>query len=140
MVPKNYVQQISVFIENRPGRTSKVLDELERDGINVRGFMISDTNDYGILRLVVDKPELALAVLNKGGYAAKVKPILVARLVDEPGNLSKLLKHLAEAQLNVTYSYSLISTYVAICTEDIEEAWQPALDAGVDLVTLDELA
>lgn len=139
MDQRNYVQQISVFIENRSGRTSAVLDVLEREGINVRGFMISDTNDYGILRLVVDQPEKALSVLNASGYAAKSKPILVARLVDQPGNLSKLLSHLACAGVNVTYSYSLISTYVAISTEDIDEAWQPAVDAGVELVTLDEL-
>jgi len=139
VAPNNYVQQISVFIENRPGRTCKVLDVLEQEHINVRGFMISDTNDYGILRLVVDQPERGLEVLNRAGYAAKVKPILVARLVDEPGNLSKLLNHLANAHINVTYSYSLISTYVAICTSNIDEAWQPAVEAGVDLVTLDEL-
>lgn len=139
MAARNYVQQLSVFIENRPGRTSKVLEVLEQQGINVRGFMISDTNDYGILRLVVDQPQKALEVLSASGYAAKTKSILVARLVDEPGNLSKLLNHLAEAHINVTYSYSLISTFVAICTNDIEEAWEPALEAGVDLVTLDEL-
>lgn len=134
-----HVCQVSVFIENRPGRAAVVCDLLEQAQINVRGFMISDTNDYGILRLVVDQPERALEVLASAGYAAKVKPILVARLVDEPGNLSKLLNALAAAHIDVTYTYSLISTFVAISTSNIEEAWQPALDAGVDLVTLEDL-
>ena len=139
MEPREFIQQISVFIENRPGRVSNVCALLERAGINVRGFMISDTNDYGILRLVVDRPDDALDLLGRNGYAAKAKPILVARLEDRPGNLSRLLDHLSEAQINVTYSYSLISTFVAICTSDIEQALQPALDAGVDLVGLDEI-
>lgn len=139
MEPREFIQQISVFIENRPGRVSKVCDLLEQGGINVRGFMISDTNDYGILRLVVDRPADALELLGRNGYAAKAKPILVARLEDRPGNLSRLLDHLSEAGINVTYSYSLISTFVAICTSDIEQALQPALDAGVDLVGLDEV-
>ncbi len=137
---RTHIQQISVFIENRPGRVSEVCDLLEEQGINVRGFMISDTNDYGILRLVVDRPDEALALLNDRGYAAKAKPILVARLEDRPGNLSRLLDHLSQAGINVTYSYSLISTFVAICTSDVDEALQPALDAGVDLVTLDDIA
>ncbi len=139
MEPREFIQQISVFIENRPGRVSNVCALLEQAGINVRGFMISDTNDYGILRLVVDRPDDALDLLGRNGYAAKAKPILVARLEDRPGNLSRLLDHLSEAQINVTYSYSLISTFVAICTSDIEQALQPALDAGVDLVGLDEI-
>ena len=139
MEPREFIQQISVVIENRPGRVSNVCALLERAGINVRGFMISDTNDYGILRLVVDRPDEALDLLGRNGYAAKAKPILVARLEDRPGNLSRLLDHLSEAQINVTYSYSLISTFVAICTSDIEQALQPALDAGVDLVGLDEI-
>lgn len=139
MEPREFIQQISVFIENRPGRVSNVCALLEQAGINVRGFMISDTNDYGILRLVVDRPDDALDLLGRNGYAAKAKPILVARLEDRPGNLSHLLDHLSEAQINVTYSYSLISTFVAICTSDIEQALQPALDAGVDLVGLDEI-
>ena len=67
MEPREFIQQISVFIENRPGRVSNVCALLERAGINVRGFMISDTNDYGILRLVVDRPDEALDLLGRNG-------------------------------------------------------------------------
>ena len=70
MEPREFIQQISVFIENRPGRVSNVCALLEQAGINVRGFMISDTNDYGILRLVVDRPDDALDLLGRNGYAA----------------------------------------------------------------------
>lgn len=134
------VTQISVFIENRPGRASQVCRLLEEQDVNVRGFMISDTNDYGILRLVVDKPEKAMEALTCEGYAAKAKPILVARLVDEPGNLSRLLDGLAEAGVDLIYSYSLISTYVAIAVSDPEPARTLAREAGVELVGLEEIA
>lgn len=134
------VTQISVFIENRPGRAAEVCRLLEEAGVNVRGFMISDTNDYGILRLVVDDPDRALAALAQHGYAAKAKPILVARLEDEPGNLSKLLEGLTAAGVNLIYAYSLISTYVAIAATDLEAVRDAASQMGVELVDLAEIA
>ena len=134
------VTQISVFIENRPGRAAQVCRLLEERGINVRGFMISDTNDYGILRLVVDKPQAALQALTEQGYAAKAKPILVARLADEPGNLSRLIDGLAEANVNLVYSYSLISTYVALAVSDLEAVRTIADKVGIELVGPDEVA
>lgn len=140
MSSHGYIQQISIFIENRPGRVAEVCELLEEKGVNIRGFMVSDTNDYGILRLVVDKPDVAQDALGQAGYAAKRKPILVARLEDRPGNLSKLLTRLSDAGINVTYSYSLISTFVAISTSDVDSAWDLAQAAGVELVSLEDLA
>ena len=134
------VTQISVFIENRPGRAAEVCRTLEGAGVNVRGFMISDTNDYGILRLVVDDPERALSTLEANGYAAKAKPVLVARLVDEPGNLSRLLEGLSAAGVNLVYAYSLISTYVAIAATDLDAVRAVAGEVGIELVDLPEIA
>ncbi len=133
------IVQISIFIENRPGRAADVCALFDSEGINVRGFMISDTNDYGILRFVVDQPDKALDLLTRNGYAAKARTILVARLVDEPGNLSKLLKNNAQAGIDVTYSYSLISTFVAIATNDIEEAYRRGVAVGIEFASIDEL-
>lgn len=132
--------QISVFVENRSGRTAEVCRLLQSAGVNVCGFMISDTNDYGILRVVTDRPQRALEVLEQAGYAAKAKPILVARLDNVPGNLSRLLDSLAGAGVNLVYSYSLISTFVALVVEDLEEARELARGAGIDLVELEQVA
>jgi hypothetical protein len=140
MSANTIVPQICVFIENRPGRAATVCGLLEENGVNVRGFMISDTNDYGVLRLVVDRPDEALAVLEGAGYAAKTKPVLVARLADEPGCLHGLLAHLAQADVDVVYAYSLISTYVAIAVRDADVAAAQVAAAGVELVTLADLA
>lgn len=131
--------QISVFIENRAGRAAEVCRLLEQAGVNVCGFMISDTNDYGILRLVVDRPEEGLVALEQAGYAAKAKPILVARLDNVPGNLCRLLDSIGEAGINLIYSYSLISTFVALAVEDLTSARSLALGAGIDLIEREEL-
>lgn len=132
--------QISVFVENRSGRAAEVCRLLQSAGVNVCGFMISDTNDYGILRLVTDRPQRALEVLEEQGYAAKAKPILVARLDNVPGNLSHLLDSLAGAGVDLIYSYSLISTFVALVVDDLEEARELAQGAGIDLVDLEQIA
>ena len=134
------ITQISVFVENRAGRAAEVCRLLQEAGVNVCGFMITDTNDYGILRLVTDKPEQALKALDDAGYAAKAKPILAARLDNEPGNLSRLFDSLASAGVNLTYAYSLISTFVALAVEDLAEARRLALGVGIDLVDLDQIA
>ena len=132
--------QISVFIENRAGRAAEVCRLLQSANVNVCGFMISDTNDYGILRLVTDRPDAALEALNAAGYAAKAKPILVARLDNVPGNLNRLLDSLSGAGVNLVYSSSLISTFVALCVEDLDEARKLALGVGIDLVSLEQVA
>lgn len=134
------VIQISVFVENRAGRAAEVCRLLQGSDVNVCGFMISDTNDYGILRIVCDRPERALRVLEGAGYAAKAKPILAARLDNVPGNLSRLLDSLAGAGVNLIYSYSLISTFVALAVEDLAEARRLALSVGIDLVGRSQIA
>lgn len=134
------VIQISVFIENCPGRAAEVCNLLESEHVNVRGFMISDTNDYGIMRLVVDRPDEALAALSQHGYAAKSKEILVARMVDEPGNLSRLFNALAQEGVNLVYSYSLISTYVALVATDLDAVRAVAEKQQIELVDLEEIA
>ena len=66
------VKQLSVFIENKAGRVSEVTDQLGRAGVNIRGFSVSDTADYGIVRLVVNEPEHGLEVLRDAGFAVKL--------------------------------------------------------------------
>ena len=133
------VPQISVFMESRPGHLHRVLDAFEDAHVNVRGFSASDTGDYGVVRFIVDEPDKAVDVLRGMGSATVKSEVLCLRLPDRPGELARVMGILSDRGLNVSYTYSLISTFVAISVRDIESAWQPALDAGVELVTLDEL-
>jgi hypothetical protein len=134
------VKQLSVFIENKTGRVSEVTDVLGRAGVNIRGFSVSDTADYGIIRLVVDNPDKGREVLHEAGFAVKVNDVLCVELPDQPGGLAGVLKVVAGAGVNIEYVYSLIGTYVVINVTDIDRATALLGDKPVRLVAQEEIA
>lgn len=134
------VQQLSVFIENKTGRVSEVSEVLGKSGVNIRGFSVSDTADFGIVRLVVDKPQKGRDVLSEAGFTVKLAEVLCIRLQDRPGELSHALKLVSDAGVNIEYVYSLISTYVVINVADIDRALALLKDKPVVLVSQEEIA
>ena len=118
------VRQISVFLESRPGHLRRVLDAFEEAQVSVRGYSASDTGDYGIVRFIVDA----------------IGDVLCVRLNDEPGELARVMGVMADCGINVTYSYSLISTYIALSVEDIGRAEELLASEPVELVGQDALA
>ena len=134
------VKQLSVFIENKAGRVSEVTDVLGRSGVNIRGFSVSDTADYGIIRLVVDDPDRGRDVLHEAGFAVKVNDVLCVELPDHPGGLAGVLKVVSSAGVNIEYVYSLIGTFVVINVADIDRAVGLLKDRPVTLVTQEEIA
>ncbi len=134
------VQQISVFLESRPGHLRRVLDAFEDAGVSVRGYSASDTGDYGIVRFIVDAPDKALAVLRGMGAAATMSEVLCARLDDEPGELARVMGVMADCGINVAYSYSLISTYIALSVADLARAEELLAEEPIELVGQDDLA
>lgn len=135
------VIQLSVFIENKAGRVTEITDALAKASLNIRGFAISDTEDYGIVRVIVDDPEKGAATLSAAGFTVKETPVIVINLSeDTPGGLAAVLKAVSEAGVNVEYIYSLISTYLAINVDDIEEATRLLTTAGVELISADRIA
>lgn len=134
------VKQLSVFIENKAGRVSEVSDVLGDAGVNIRGFSVSDTADYGIVRLVVDDPDAGRTALQDEGFTVKSSDVLCVRLPDEPGGLARVLKLVSDAGVNIEYVYSLISTYVVINVADIDRALSLLKDQPVELVTQEQIA
>lgn len=134
------VKQLSVFIENKAGRVSEVTDVLGKAGVNIRGFSVSDTADYGIVRLVVNDPDKGKAALTDAGFTVKESEVVCINLPDQPGGLAAVLKHVSEAGVNIEYVYSLISTYVVINVADIDRAISLLKDAPVELVSQEEIA
>jgi len=134
------VQQLSVFIEKKAGRVSEVSDVLGAAGVNIRGFSVSDTADYGIVRLVVDDPERGRAVLHEAGFTVKSSDVVCLNLPDEPGGLAGVLKVVSDAGVNIEYVYSLISTYVVINVADIDRAVSLLKVQPVELVTQEDIA
>ena len=140
MTESEYVRQLSVFIANEAGRVSEVTGLLGDADVNIRGFSVSDTIDYGILRLVVDKPDDALAVLKKAGFTVRENPVICINLPDEPGGLARVLKIVADAGVNIEYVYSLVATYVVINVADVGRALHLLADRPVRLVSQEDIA
>lgn len=133
------VSQISVFVESRPGHMARVLDAFQEAGVNVRGYSASDTGDYGIVRFIVDKPDRALSVLSNMGAAAVKTEVLCALLPDTPGELARIMGIMARCGINVEYSYSLISTFIALSVKDLDEAERVLADESIELIGQNDL-
>ena len=134
------VPQISVFMESRPGHLHRVLDAFEDAHVNVRGFSASDTGDYGVVRFIVDEPDKAIDVLRGMGSATVKSEVLCLRLSDQPGELARVMGILSNRGLNVSYTYSLISTFIAVSVKDIAHAEEILKDEPVELAGLEEIA
>ncbi|MBE0476714.1 MAG: ACT domain-containing protein [Coriobacteriia bacterium] len=134
------VRQLSVFIENKAGRVSEVTGLLGEAGVNIRGFSVSDTADYGILRLVVDKPDEAVGKLRGSGFTVKESDVICIDVPDRPGGLAEVLRVVSEAGVNIEYVYSLVSTYVVLNVADPDRALGLLEDRPVRLISQEEIA
>jgi len=121
------IQQISVFVENRPGTLVEVLRVLKEHDINLRALSVADTADFGILRIVVNDPEKAERILRGAGYAVKATPVLTLTVDDTPGGLMVQVDKMSAAGINVEYLYAFASTSatearVVIKVDNLERA------------------
>ncbi|HTY13167.1 MAG TPA: ACT domain-containing protein [Candidatus Omnitrophota bacterium] len=100
--------QISVFLENKQGRLSEVAALLGKGGINIRALTVAENEGFGVLRIVVDKPEAAMQLLKNGGLVAKPTDIVAVEVDDRPGGLARVLEVLSQAGINVEYMYGFL--------------------------------
>ncbi len=102
------LKQISVFIENQSGRLSEVARLLGEAGINIRALSLADTSDFGILRLIVDKPEDAYNILKENDFTVGRTEVLAVEVPDKPGGLASVLNTLSSKEVNVEYMYAFV--------------------------------
>ncbi|MEZ5126062.1 MAG: amino acid-binding protein [Thermoleophilia bacterium] len=134
------VQQLSVFVENKAGRLTEVSEVLGATGVSIRGFSISDTAGFGIVRLVVDDPATGQRALTDAGFTVKISDVICLNLPDHPGGLADVLKRVSDAGVNIEYVYSLIATYVVVNVADIDQALSLLQRTSVALVSQEEIA
>ncbi len=103
------IRQISVFVENRPGRLLEVVDILGRNKINIKALSLADSSDFGIVRLVVKGVDDAIKVLKDNGFTISETSIIACMIDDKPGSLAKILRTLAENNVNIEYMYGFAS-------------------------------
>ena len=137
------VNQISVFVENKSGALAQITAELSAGGVNMRALSIAETQDFGVLRFIADDEEKAAAVLRGAGYVLSLTPVLAVVIRDEPGSLARTLAILAEADIDVEYTYAFLTprpgtACMIFRVKDNEAAARVLTGAGVVLARKEE--
>lgn len=134
------LKQLTVFVENKQGTLVDITDTLATNGVNLRALSIADTQDFGLLRLIVNDNDTAANALKEKGYILKVTEVVGVKIGDQPGKLSKALAVLADAAVNVEYLYAFMArterhAYVVIRPTDNDAAEHALEAAGFHLIT-----
>ena len=104
------VKQLSVFMENRPGRLSKLTHTLGKEGIDFVTLSIADTKDFGIVRFIARENELAYEVLKREGFTVGITELIGVEVDDKPNALAEVVALIEEADMNIEYLYSFVLT------------------------------
>ena len=134
------LKQLTVFVENKPGALVAITDTLAEHKVNIRALSIADTQEFGILRLIVSDNDTALVTLTREGYLLKTTDVVGVKIGDQPGKLSKALAVLDEAGINMEYLYAFMSrtekhAYVVLRVADNAAAEAALTAAGFHLIT-----
>lgn len=134
------IKQITVFVENKQGALVAITDALASKNVNIRALSIADTEDFGILRLIVNDEALAEKTLLEEGYIIKVIDVIGVKIGDQPGKLSSALGVLDKSGINMEYLYAFMArtekhAYVVLRVEDNAVAEKALVDAGFHLIT-----
>ena len=133
------VEQISVFLENKSGRLAEVMRVLGASGINIRALSIADTSDFGILRIIVNDKDKALAVLKDKDFTVSKTEVVAVEVADSPGGLSKILDLLDNQGVNVEYMYAFIerssdNAVIIFRFDENDKAIKVLLGAGITIL------
>ncbi|MBQ6936941.1 MAG: ACT domain-containing protein [Clostridia bacterium] len=134
------IKQLTVFVPNRKGTIVSVTDILAKNNINIRALSIAETEDFGILRLIVNDEMAAEKVLEEQGYLIKVVDVVGVKIGDEPGKLTEALNVLDKADINVEYLYAFMArtekhAYVVLRVENNEAAETALVNENFKLIT-----
>jgi hypothetical protein len=140
----DYVEQISVFLENKAGRLADVTGILADAGINIRALALADTSDFGILRLIVNDNNKAKEALKKAGFTVGKTDVVAVEVGDQPGGLAHILRILHKANVNVEYMYAFVQQSGANAVlifrfDNLEEAIRILRDNNVRVIKGEKL-
>lgn len=138
------IKQLSIFVENRPGRLAEITDILGQEKIDIRAVCVADTREFGILRLIVDDPVSAAEKVGAHGCTCTLSDVLVLRIDDQPGGLAAPMRILSDVGISVEYMYAFVSkdtdaAYVIFRVEDNEHAVQALTQKGVRMASQEEI-
>ena len=134
------IQQLSVFVENKPGHLARPCVVLAEAGINLLTLSLADTEQFGILRLIVREWQRARDVLTEAGFAVSATEVLAIEVPDRPGGLADLLRLLEQSKVNVEYMYAFTATIgtravLVFRFEDPDAALAVLTEGGVNVLS-----
>ncbi|MBP0973085.1 MAG: ACT domain-containing protein [Oscillospiraceae bacterium] len=137
-------QQLSIFMENKPGQLVKVTDTLSAANIDIRAMSLADTQDFGIVRMIVNDSVKAQAALREKGFMSTITKVMCIAMNDQPGGLGAVTKLLADADVNIDYLYACITVigkdaYIVLHVDNEKKATEVLTAAGVRMVSAEEL-
>lgn len=137
-----FVKQLSVFIENRAGRLEQVTEILAGADINILALSMADTQEFGMLRMIVSTPDKALSVMKEKNFSARLTDVLAVRMEDKPGQLHQITHTLCGGGLNIEYMYSLATTgklAIIVKASSGEKAAEALTKGGLTLYAPEEI-
>ena len=138
------ISQLSIFVENKAGTVEKITRSIADAGVSIRALSVADTQEFGILRLIVSDVEKAKEALHNNDCVVSITKVIGVQIPDVPGGLSDVLKLVSDKGINVEYLYAFITiarkhAYVVLRVEDNEKAAKILTEAGIKLVTQEDV-
>jgi len=138
------IKQLSVFVENKLGRMAEITGIIGDANVDIRALSIADTSDFGILRLIVDKPEEALLVLKENGITVSLTDVIAVGIEDKPGSFAKVVKIMSDAGISIEYMYAFISrsdnqAFVIMRVEDPGKGIDALETHGIQLLCREDI-
>ncbi|MGQ9693581.1 MAG: ACT domain-containing protein [Thermodesulfobacteriota bacterium] len=136
--------QISVFVENKPGRIERVAEIMAKANVNIRAITFSGTYEYGVMKLLVDKPDVAMEALRAQGISANKREILALLMDDRPGGLYRVAKIFGQRKINIEDAYGFViedkkRAVLVVDVEKIKEAEKILKEEGILTLTDEEI-
>lgn len=136
-------KQISVFIENRKGRLGEILDVLKENGVNILSMSLADTAEYGLLRIISDKPQEGKTALSAAGFSSMLTDVFILKIPHAPGALQNTLRVISDEELSVEYMYGLSTSgeeaSIVVKTSDLEKADKVFEKHGIETLSYETL-
>lgn len=138
------IKQLSVFVENKTGRMAEITRVIGDAQVDIRALSIADTSDFGILRLIVNKPDVAVQVLRDAGITVSLTDVIAVGVEDKPGAFANAVKTLSDVGINIEYMYAFISrsdnrAFVILRVEEPERAVEALRAKNFEILTSEKI-
>lgn len=124
---KYFVQQLTVFLENKPGELASFTKILSDKNVNIKSVILVDSTEFGLVRAIVDNPQKAKAVLESAGLSVRFANVIAVKIKDEVGSFNRIVSTLSQNNVNILYTYSFYESDSGIFIFSVDE-----LQKGID--------